>query len=66
MDASIHALAMRLATSNPEAMAELKKIFWQGTEHWDQLLKDRAAISGRLVLSEFTRKAIESFKSARK
>ena len=66
MDASIHALAGRLAASNPEAMAELKKIFWQSTEHWDQLLKDRAAISGRLVLSEFTRKAIESFKSARK
>jgi len=48
--------------SSPEAMTELKKIFWQGTEHWDRLLVERAAISGRLVLSEFTRNAIESFK----
>ena len=43
-------------------MKELKNIFWQGTEHWDTLLKERAAISGKLVLSDFTRKAIASFK----
>ena len=46
--------------------SEMKKIFWQGTEHWDVLLKERAAISGRLVLSEFTRNAIEKFKTAAK
>ena len=40
----------------------MKKIFWKGTEHWDQLLIERAAISGRLVLSDFTRNAIENFK----
>ncbi len=40
----------------------MKKIFWKGTEHWDELLKERAAISGRLVLSDFTKKAIEQFK----
>jgi methylglutaconyl-CoA hydratase len=43
-------------------MAEMKKIFWQGTDHWDHFLHERAAISGRLVLSDFTRNAIESFK----
>lgn len=62
MDAAIRTLAGRLATSNPEAMTELKKIFWAGTEHWDQLLPDRAAISGRLVLSDFTKNAIAKFK----
>lgn len=62
MDASIAKLATQLAQSNPEAMRELKRIFWQGTENWDELLTERAAISGRLVLSEFTRNAIESFK----
>jgi len=62
MDAAIDALAEKLAASNPEAMHELKKIFWRGTEHWDTLLKERAAISGKLVLSEFTRNAIQSFK----
>lgn len=62
MDAAIDTLAKRLANSNPEAMLELKRIFWRGTEDWDQLLLDRAGISGRLVLSEFTRNAIQSFK----
>jgi methylglutaconyl-CoA hydratase len=49
--------------SSPEAMAEMKKTFWKGTEHWDKLLIERAAISGKLVLSEFTKNAIENFKA---
>ena len=63
MDEGIRSLAERLAHSSPEAMAQLKKVFWHGTEHWDHLLSERAAISGRLVLSEFTRNAIDKFKS---
>lgn len=55
-------LANKLAASNPEAMLELKRVLWQGTDHWDQLLLDRAMISGRLVLSDFTRAAIAKFK----
>ena len=62
MDAAIDALAQRLAASNPEAMAELKRVFWAGTDHWESLLPERAAISGRLVLSDFTREAINRFK----
>jgi len=63
MDEAIQGLAQRLANSSPEAMHQLKKIFWQGTEHWDTLLAERAAISGRLVLSDFTREAINKFKA---
>lgn len=63
MDESIHRLANTLAHSSPQAMRELKKIFWKGTEHWDALLYERAAISGKLVLSDFTKAAITSFKS---
>ena len=63
MDESVSRLANNLSQSSAEAMREMKKIFWQGTEHWDSLLLERAAISGELVLSEFTRKAIEKFKS---
>lgn len=63
LDSAVESLADRLAHSSPDAQAELKKIFWKGTEHWDSLLLDRAAISGRLVLSDFTRKAIEAFKA---
>ena len=63
MDESIHRLSNTLRNSSPEAMAEMKKIFWLGTDHWDELLKQRAAISGRLVLSSFTKRAIEKFKA---
>jgi methylglutaconyl-CoA hydratase len=63
MDAAILALAQRLKASNPQAMAELKQIFWEGTDHWDQLLASRAEKSGKLVLSDFTRNAITQFKS---
>lgn len=63
MDEAIHSLADRLAHSSPDAMYQLKKVFWHGTEHWDTLLADRAAISGRLVLSDFTRNAINKFKA---
>lgn len=62
MDEAISRLANKLAHSNPFAMGEMKKIFWKGTEHWDELLKERAAISGRLVLSEFTKSALAAFK----
>lgn len=63
MDEAVHSLAQQLAKSNPEAMKSLKKIFWAGTENWDDLLHERAGISGTLVLSEFTRNAIQAFKS---
>jgi methylglutaconyl-CoA hydratase len=62
MDESIDKLTVTLSRSNPEAMAEMKRIFWNGTENWDVLLEERAAISGRLVVSEFTRSAIAAFK----
>jgi methylglutaconyl-CoA hydratase len=62
MDESIQRLAGTLAHSNPEAMALLKASFWKGTEHWDQLLVERAAISGRLILSEFSRTALHKFR----
>jgi methylglutaconyl-CoA hydratase len=66
MDESIIRLTDALLHSSPRAMEEKKKIFWEGTEHWDKLLIERAAISGRLVLSEFTRHAIEKFKKKSK
>jgi methylglutaconyl-CoA hydratase len=62
MDSEINRLAKQLAKSNPEAMAMLKKVFWEGTEHWDDLLMERAGMSGHLVLSDFTVQAINSFK----
>jgi methylglutaconyl-CoA hydratase len=63
MDESIHRLSNQLAHSSPEAMAELKKVLWEGTDNWDTLLTQRAEISGRLVLSNFTKEAIARFKT---
>lgn len=63
MDKAINALAEKLSQSSPEAMAQLKKVMWESTENWDTLLLERAEMSGRLVLSEFTKKYIEKFKA---
>ncbi|HPJ11205.1 MAG TPA: enoyl-CoA hydratase/isomerase family protein [Flavobacterium sp.] len=62
MDAKVESFAQHLCTYNPEAMQEMKKIFWKGTDDWNELLAERAAISGRLVLSDFTKKTLEKFK----
>lgn len=61
LDGYVDGLAARLAASNPEAMALMKRAFWQGTEHWDTLLEQRAEMSGTLVLSDFTRRALAAF-----
>lgn len=63
MDESINRLASNLSKSNPQAMAQMKKMFWKGTEHWDDLLKERAHTNGQLVQSTYTKKAIEKIKS---
>ena len=62
MDDSIRRLSNNLSQSNPEAIKELKKIFWKGTEHWDELLLERAAISGKLILSDYSKSFIDKFK----
>jgi len=66
MENALNALAEKLALSNPEAMKMLKKVMWHETEHWDTLLIERAEMSGKLVLSDFTRKAINKFKEKAK
>lgn len=55
LDKEVQALAEQLCGYNPEAVKEMKQMFWRGTEDWDELLQERAKISGRLVLSEFTK-----------
>jgi methylglutaconyl-CoA hydratase len=61
LDASVDALAKRLAASNPEAMAKMKAVFFRDTDDWDTLLAERAGMSGTLVLSDFTRSALAAF-----
>ncbi|HVS94364.1 MAG TPA: enoyl-CoA hydratase/isomerase family protein [Mucilaginibacter sp.] len=61
LDEGLAALTSKLASYHPEALSGLKKILWEGTENWDELLAERAAISGELVLSEFTQAALKGF-----
>jgi len=62
MDEYIQILASKLANYNPQALLEMKKIFWKNTDHWKDLLIERAKISGELVLSDFTKNALQKFK----
>ncbi|MBV9880300.1 MAG: enoyl-CoA hydratase/isomerase family protein [Gemmatirosa sp.] len=64
LDQRVSGLARRLAASNPAAMAQIKAVCWQGTERWDELLAERAEMSGSLVLSDFTRQAIAAFRAS--
>ena len=61
LDQVLGTLAHKLATFNPEAITQLKSALGEGTEPGDKLLEERAAMSGKLVLSEFTRNAIAAF-----
>jgi methylglutaconyl-CoA hydratase len=62
LDSAVNSLSERISKYNPEAILKLKSIFWERTEHWDQLLESRAEMSGRLVLSRFTSEAIDLLK----
>lgn len=62
LDEEVDLLAQKLASYNPDALSEMKKALWEGTENWNTLLAQRAAISGELVLSDFTKKALTKFK----
>lgn len=62
LDDEVNSLANRLAAYNPEALNQMKKTLWEGTGHWDKLLPERANISGKLVLSAFTKNALKQFK----
>ncbi|AOZ99334.1 enoyl-CoA hydratase/isomerase family protein [Flavobacterium commune] len=62
LDNAIVDFAFKLASYNPDALLEMKKVIWEGTENWESLLLGRAAITGKLVMSDFTRNALEQFK----
>ena len=63
MDDAISNLTSKLSLSNPDSMRELKEILWIGTSNWDDLLYERAAISGKRVLSDFTKKTLKKLKN---
>ncbi len=62
LDKELGIFTQKLSSCNPEALQEWKKVLWENTNHWDLLLVERAAITGKLVLSEFTENALAKFK----
>lgn len=62
LDEEVENFAQKLSSYNPEALAEMKKIIWEGTEQWESILIERAKITGKLVLSDFTKNALLQFK----
>lgn len=66
VDESIQRLGHTLSHSSPEAMHHIKKVCWEGTAHWDELLAERARISGSLILSDFSKEFIANFKAKQK
>ncbi|SDR88721.1 methylglutaconyl-CoA hydratase [Gillisia sp. Hel1_33_143] len=62
LDEEIEMFSEKLASYNPQALLEMKRTLWENTEDWDDLLQKRAAISGELVLSDFTKQALSKFK----
>ncbi|WP_233897540.1 enoyl-CoA hydratase/isomerase family protein [Tenacibaculum piscium] len=62
IDKEIEIFSQKLANYNTEALSEMKKTLWIGTEHWQELLLKNAEISGKLVLSDATKNALSKFK----
>lgn len=62
LDIAVKTLAEKLSEYNPEALSNMKSVFWEGTSHWDTLLLERAEITGKLVLSEFTKNTLKRFR----
>jgi methylglutaconyl-CoA hydratase len=62
LDDAILAFANKLANYNPEALTEMKKVIWEGTENWNTLLYESAEISGKLLLSEFSINALHQLR----
>lgn len=63
LDENLQNFTNQLSERSLDALTSLKKVFWEGTDHWDELLEERAENSGRLALSDYTKKFIEDFKS---
>ena len=63
MDLALNAFVEKLSNYNPFALNEIKKVYWEGTNHWETLLLERAAISGELILSLDAKNALQNFMS---
>ncbi|WP_373515378.1 enoyl-CoA hydratase/isomerase family protein [Persicitalea sp.] len=66
LDEHVASIAQQLAAYDPQSMRRMKQVFWEGTDHWDDLLRQRASVSGSLVRSKFAQKALSEILSRMK
>ena len=66
LDIAVQDFAVKISNFNPIAVTKMKEIFWKGTEDWGLLLSERAYLSGKFVLSPYTKKALKLFKQKKK
>ncbi|MEP6646577.1 MAG: enoyl-CoA hydratase/isomerase family protein [Saprospiraceae bacterium] len=59
LDAYLDHFCKNLLSSSPDALVAIKIMMWHDTEHWDDLLDQRAEISGSLVINETAQQAIK-------
>lgn len=59
LDEAVEKLVTKLSKFSLKAMKEMKRVLWENESDWNELLEQRAEISGKLVLSEEAQTAIE-------
>ena len=62
MDTEIQKFLEKLSVKSAEALALIKKVSWEGTEHFDKLMPERILMSASLLLKDSTKENIEKIK----
>ncbi len=62
MDEEIKAFMEKLSTRSSEALALIKKVSWEGTEHFAQLMPERILMSASLILEDSAKENIGKIK----
>ena len=63
MDKELDLYTTNLAQFNPEALHAMKRILWEKTDHWEELLLERAEVSGQLALMPQTKEKLSRIKN---
>lgn len=62
MDEKLQEFLGKLSERNSDALALIKKVSWEGTEHFDELMPERIHMSASLILEDSAKKNIASIK----
>ena len=62
MDSEIVQFLEKLASRSSDALALIKKVSWEGTEHFSELMPERILMSASLLLENSTKANIEKIK----